>query len=81
MLNHDISEWTEETLDGFCKTQIAEGPTLDFKRELHIATREQRKELARDLTSFANAAGGRIIAWRSPRGRTTCRVRRRRWLL
>lgn len=51
--------WTEEDLRSLIG--LAEGPRLDFKRELRVETREEKKEFLRDLTSFANASGGLIV--------------------
>ena len=36
-----------------------EGTKLDFKRELHIETSSDKKELAKDVSAIANSRGGR----------------------
>ncbi len=42
--------------------QVAERRTLEFKRDLPGDTKDERKEFLADVTSFANAQGGDIIA-------------------
>ena len=41
--------------------EMSESKTLDFKRELHLDSSEQKKEFLKDLSAFANASGGFII--------------------
>ncbi|WHH58914.1 RNA-binding domain-containing protein [Petroclostridium sp. X23] len=36
-----------------------EGPKLDFKATLHLATESEKKELAKDVIALANSPGGR----------------------
>lgn len=36
-----------------------EGPKLDFKAELHLATESEKKELVKDVIAMANSRGGR----------------------
>lgn len=48
-------------LERLLTEQVHEGRTLDYKRDIHLSTDEHRRELARDVSSFANAAGGDLI--------------------
>lgn len=41
--------------------RIAEGPRLDYKRELHLRTKGERLEAAKDASGLANADGGLLI--------------------
>jgi hypothetical protein len=41
--------------------KIPEGRTLEYKRELHGRSDDERRELVADVTAFANAEGGEII--------------------
>ena len=38
---------------------MEEGPKLDFKAELHLATESEKKELVKDVIAIANTRGGR----------------------
>lgn len=48
-------------LERLVTDQVHEGRTLDYKRDIALSTDEHRRELARDVSSFANAAGGDLI--------------------
>jgi hypothetical protein len=54
---------TKERLDAFVALQLPESQTLDYKLSdaLDFGLTGKRDEFFRDLSSFANAAGGRII--------------------
>jgi hypothetical protein len=39
----------------------AEGRRLDFKRDLELSKDEHKRELARDVSAFANGAGGDLV--------------------
>jgi hypothetical protein len=41
--------------------RVRAGRTLEYKRDLLVTTDEHRRELARDVSSFANASGGDLI--------------------
>jgi hypothetical protein len=43
------------------RRQISEDLTLDFKRDLYERNDKRKKDLAKDLAAFANAAGGLVI--------------------
>ncbi|MFQ6133173.1 MAG: helix-turn-helix domain-containing protein [Armatimonadota bacterium] len=40
---------------------VAESDRLEFKRDAYGTTREDRREMLRDITSFANARGGYLL--------------------
>jgi len=48
-------------LERLVTDQVHEGRMLDFKRDIALSNDEHRRELARDVSSFANAAGGDLI--------------------
>lgn len=50
-----------EQLESLLANQTPEGRTLDYKRDLTLDTGEQKKELARDVSSLANAEGGFLV--------------------
>ncbi|HEV2840131.1 MAG TPA: ATP-binding protein [Chthoniobacterales bacterium] len=52
---------TEEDLLQLITAGVIEGRTLEYKRALPGATEDAKKELARDVVSFANGVGGHII--------------------
>ena len=57
MTDSDLQAWVQSLVD----LQEPENATLDYKRELHFSSAKQRRELARDISSFANERGGTII--------------------
>lgn len=41
--------------------KLAEGPSLEYKRELSLAGRDARREVLKDLTGMANSGGGTVV--------------------
>lgn len=60
-LRTEVREWTEAHVYALVERGVAEGREIDFKREFPGRTDKDRRELAADLTSFANAAGGWLV--------------------
>jgi len=52
---------TENNVQALLENKTPEGRTLDYKRDLKLATDDDRRELARDVSSLANAAGGCLV--------------------
>src|SRR6516225_3286471 len=51
-----------EDLEGLVRDGITEGLTLDYKQSGALSKEEKKKdELCKDVTAFANAAGGQLI--------------------
>ncbi|NUQ75437.1 MAG: ATP-binding protein [Polyangiaceae bacterium] len=61
MFNKPFDEITKADIDRLVTDGIPEGRTLDYKAELPKSSDGEKKEFARDVTSFANAAGGYIV--------------------
>lgn len=61
MLNVSLDEIAKEHLEALLTEKIGEGRTLDYKRELSLSNDEDKRELARDVSALANAAGGDLI--------------------
>ena len=55
-----IEEVTKEDLLALLG-EIEVGRAYDFKAELHLTTRDVKRELVSDVTSFANASGGHLL--------------------
>ena len=57
-----MEPWTKQRLEGLIADKIEEGPTLDYKAAAALDRSDQRKtEVTKDVSAFANAAGGTII--------------------
>lgn len=57
-----LEEWNEDDLFQLVKDQVQEGLTLDYKRSDSLARNNAcMTELSKDVSAFANSAGGRII--------------------
>lgn len=53
---------TEESLGKFLALSIPEGLYLDYKEGLSgISEKETKREFLKDVTAFANAAGGHLF--------------------
>lgn len=63
MIPKDIAQITESDVLDFYKNNRGEGPTFDYKAELGDlgAKAQDKNELLKDITSFANAEGGDLI--------------------
>jgi Putative DNA-binding domain len=56
-----LGEITQADAQSLIDRQIRENRTLDFKRGLRLDTDQQKKELLKDITAMANAAGGTLL--------------------
>lgn len=61
MLDKNLDEITEGDLLALARIQTPESFRLEFKGMLNLATKEEKKELAKDVSAMANTSGGRII--------------------
>ncbi len=55
------SEKLEELLNRGDEIDLDDGSHLDYKEMLHLETRNQRREFAKDLVGFANTRGGFLV--------------------
>lgn len=54
--------WTLETIQQYIDSQVEENSSLDYKSAAALAgTKDKKKEITKDVSAFANAAGGVII--------------------
>jgi hypothetical protein len=61
MLEKRLEDLTRLDLLDLHARQVTERRTLDYKRDLKFANREDNKEFVADVLSFANASGGDIV--------------------
>lgn len=59
--NLDFETIGERDLDQLKRDEIAEGITLDYKRDAYEPSDEGKRELLKDISSFVNTAGGHIV--------------------
>jgi hypothetical protein len=59
--NVDFDRISEANLQSLKENKVAEGIVLDYKRELYGASDTDKREFLKDVSSFANTAGGHII--------------------
>jgi hypothetical protein len=52
---------TVEMLRSLIESEIAEGETIEFKRQIDITDANAKKKLSTETASFANASGGDIV--------------------
>lgn len=50
-----------EDIEQLREEKVAEGKTIDYKEALHLNNKDAKRELAADITSFANTIGGDLI--------------------
>jgi hypothetical protein len=61
MFHKKLTEIRPDDLETLVIEQRLESRTLEYKRDLNFVRDENKKELARDVSSFANADGGDLI--------------------
>src|SRR5262245_5758603 len=61
MIDKRLDQITREDLEALVTEKRPEGRALDYKRDLELSTDAHKRELARDVSSFANASGGDLI--------------------
>lgn len=61
MIEKKLDQITEEDLLSLKENEVLEGKTIEYKRELNLDIRDDRKEFLADVSSFANAIGGDLI--------------------
>lgn len=61
VIDKDIKQITEEDLENLVINKRQEDSFLDFKRDLYGKSDVDKKELLKDVSSFANSSGGEII--------------------
>jgi hypothetical protein len=57
----NLEEIDKEDLQNLIENRVLENKKLEYKQEIHLDTRDQKKEFLADISSFANASGGDII--------------------
>jgi predicted HTH transcriptional regulator len=61
MIPKPLDQIDQAALERLVTDQVHEGRTIEYKRAISLSNDEHRRELARDVSSFANAAGGDFI--------------------
>lgn len=61
MFEKKLDQITRLDLENLLAEKRSEGRSLDYKRDLPSAKDEDRRELARDVSSLANGAGGDLV--------------------
>ena len=57
LTDHELDHW----IRGLVDRREPEGPRLDYKQEIDLSTPSKRRELAKDIVSFANEIGGTLV--------------------
>jgi hypothetical protein len=57
----DPDHIAERDLQSLVENGVAEGILFDYKGELYVASDSEKREFLKDVSSFANTAGGHII--------------------
>ena len=61
MIAKKISEISLDDINLLIENEVGENKSLEYKSELHLESRDEKKEFLADITAFANADGGDII--------------------
>jgi hypothetical protein len=61
MLDKPLDQITHADLDQFVQEKWPEGKTFDYKRDLYGGNDEAKRELLKDVSSFANTEGGDLL--------------------
>ena len=60
-LNKPVTEIQEKDLQELIDNKVAEQKTIDYKATLPGSLDSEKREFLRDVSSFANSAGGHLI--------------------
>ena len=61
MLDHSLEKIGFGDINRFVQEKWSEGKTVDYKRDSYGSKDEDKKELLKDVSSFANSQGGDIL--------------------
>jgi len=61
LINKPFANITLDDILSLQTNEIEEGKSIDYKQELHLDNKSNKKEFAADITSFANTVGGDLI--------------------
>lgn len=61
MIDKPLNQITYADIDQFVREQWPEGKTVEYKRDPYGSRDEDKKELLKDVSSFANTQGGDIL--------------------
>src|SRR4051794_28889835 len=61
MIDKPLSEIDYSDIDKALEEKLPEGQTLDYKRDIYGNGNDDKKELLKDVSSFANTHGGDLI--------------------
>ncbi len=61
MIQKELDQINEGDLLFLIENSVLENKTLEYKQELNLNNRDEKKEFLADISSFANASGGDII--------------------
>ena len=59
--NIDLQRVSQADLEALREDEVSEGIQIDYKRDLYGPTGDDKREFLKDVSSFANTAGGDII--------------------
>ncbi|MEO6803124.1 MAG: ATP-binding protein [Granulicella sp.] len=68
MIPKALNAITEEDLQALITNGVAEGRTIDYKRDLPGNSDSDKKELLADVSPFANTGGGDLVFGMSEAG-------------
>ncbi|MBT3497489.1 MAG: ATP-binding protein, partial [Gemmatimonadales bacterium] len=60
-IDSPVEDWDEEFLRHLIADELPEGLRLDYKQSVPISDAAEKAEACKDVSAFANTAGGRII--------------------
>ncbi len=66
--NIDLQRVSKADLEALRENEVPEGILIDYKRDIYELTGDGRREFLKDVSSFANTAGGHIIIGMDEKG-------------
>jgi hypothetical protein len=61
MLHIPLESLDEAALLQLCNDRVEESSRLEFKAQLNLVTRDEKREVAKDVSAMANSGGGRLV--------------------
>ena len=66
--NTDLQRVSTADLEALIENEVTEGTLIEYKRDLYGPTGDDKREFLKDVSSFANTAGGHIIIGMDQKG-------------
>ncbi len=61
MINNPVNQWEEKDLQELIERNLGESIFREYKEQINISSKGEKKEICKDVSAIANSYGGQII--------------------